>query len=395
MARDYLTYTYDASGRRIGAGGSLAQVSLPTAQTFQIGPGNRVIQANGQSLSYDVSGNLLTDGTNTYTWNARNQLTGITGANSGSFAYDAFGRRMNKTIAGQATSYLHDGDNPFTMTTSGATGTQLSAGTDQWLSTTIDGTPKYYISDALGSVVALVDASGNMVTQYSYEAYGATTQTGAISANPFQYTGRENDGTGLYYYRARYYNPTLMRFLSEDPIGLAGGINNYTYVGGNPVSYTDPFGLMTVVPGGFPREEEMLRQMGENIQNKINRLCPKAKNELQPIFDRWEVRVDPKINSIDHNRSDYAFTDYGNQSTLFFSGFFQLQPILRQGGEPGQSFVGGHEFRHLMDANNRLSPGASAYLKALFEGKASQLAIEKDADSFSSRLTNGDCSCGD
>ena len=251
MARDYLTYTYDASGRRIGAGGSLAQVSLPTAQTFQIGPGNRVIQANGQSLSYDVSGNLLTDGTNTYTWNARNQLTGITGANSGSFAYDAFGRRMNKTIAGQATSYLHDGDNPFTMTTSGATGTQLSAGTDQWLSTTIDGTPKYYISDALGSVVALVDASGNMVTQYSYEAYGATTQTGAISANPFRYTGRENDGTGLYYYRARYYSPTLMRFVSEDPIGLKGGVNLYAYVGGNPVSRFDPRGLEQSPPEAY------------------------------------------------------------------------------------------------------------------------------------------------
>ena len=75
-----------------------------------------------------------------------------------------------------------------------------------------------------------------------YEPYGEVTATGS-SNNPYQYTGRENDGTGLYYYRARYYSPSLKRFISEDPMGLAAGLNEYAYVGGNPVSLIDPLGL--------------------------------------------------------------------------------------------------------------------------------------------------------
>ena len=63
-----------------------------------------------------------------------------------------------------------------------------------------------------------------------------------------QYTGRENDGTGLYYYRARYYSPELARFISEDPIGVAGGLNLFSYVDGDPIAGTDPFGLAVIGP---------------------------------------------------------------------------------------------------------------------------------------------------
>src|SRR5687768_13807633 len=75
--------------------------------------------------------------------------------------------------------------------------------------------------------------------------FGATAVTGEASANSVAFTGRESDGTGLYYYRARYYNPTLGRFISEDPIGFAGGdANLYAYVGNDPISYKDPSGLL-------------------------------------------------------------------------------------------------------------------------------------------------------
>lgn len=67
------------------------------------------------------------------------------------------------------------------------------------------------------------------------EPFGKTAVSGAASANPLQYTGRESDGTGLYYYRARYYSPTFQRFISEDPLGFAGGdVNLYAYVGNSP-----------------------------------------------------------------------------------------------------------------------------------------------------------------
>ena len=79
-----------------------------------------------------------------------------------------------------------------------------------------------YLTDALGSVIGLTDAVGTKVIDYTYGPYGETTAD-ATASNPFQYTGRENDGNGLYYYRARYYSPGMGRFVSSDPIGLAGG----------------------------------------------------------------------------------------------------------------------------------------------------------------------------
>jgi RHS repeat-associated protein len=99
-----------------------------------------------------------------------------------------------------------------------------------------------YLTDALGSTVRLVGAAGAKVVDYTYDPYGNTSADAAVD-NPFQYTGRENDGTGLYYYRARYFSTRMARFISRDPIGLAGGINTYAYIDGNPLSYTDPLGL--------------------------------------------------------------------------------------------------------------------------------------------------------
>ena len=121
------------------------------------------------------------------------------------------------------------------------------------------------LGDALGSTLALTDSTGAVKTEYRYEPYGATTSVGEAIGNAFQYTGRENDGTGLYYYRARYYDPGKGRFTQSDPIGLDGGINTYAYVGGNPVSNTDPTGLALwwVIPpvvGGYFLYQSLDRQ---------------------------------------------------------------------------------------------------------------------------------------
>jgi RHS repeat-associated protein len=114
----------------------------------------------------------------------------------------------------------------------------------------IDGTStSNFLTDALGSSVALSDATGTTQTEYTYDPFEATSSSGTSSANPSQYAGRENDGTGLYYYRARYYNPGLGRFISEDPIGFASGTNFYVYANDNPLSFIDPSGLCSD-PGG-------------------------------------------------------------------------------------------------------------------------------------------------
>ena len=98
------------------------------------------------------------------------------------------------------------------------------------------------LHDGLGSALALTDAAGAVTGEYSYEPFGSTTQAGA-SANASQYTGRENDQTGLYYYRSRYYSPRLQRFISEDGLDfLAGDTNLYAYAGNDPCNSTDPSG---------------------------------------------------------------------------------------------------------------------------------------------------------
>jgi len=78
----------------------------------------------------------------------------------------------------------------------------------------------------------------------TYAPFGTTTSTGQTNTNPFKFTGREDDGTGLYYYRARYYHPGMSRFVSEDPIRFGGGdVNLYSYVWNNPTRFVDPLGL--------------------------------------------------------------------------------------------------------------------------------------------------------
>jgi RHS repeat-associated protein len=117
-------------------------------------------------------------------------------------------------------------------------------------------TKYYYHANNLYSVAALTDQAGAVVERYSYTAYGKPTfhnpttgvplspqPTGSALGNPYLYTGRRLDAeTGLYYYRARYYDPDLGRFLGRDPIGYEGGINLYEYVGDRPLVKTDPSG---------------------------------------------------------------------------------------------------------------------------------------------------------
>lgn len=252
-----LNYTFDNGGQITAINGSLAALSLPAPTTAiaVYDANNRLTSWNGQAISYDAEGNMLTASGRSYTWDSRNRLTRISGTTTASFSYDGAGRRINKTVpqsSNIATALAYDGANPVLETQgSTITGANLTGlGIDSYLSRRDGTTDTYPLTDHLGSTIALTDANGAIVTNYRYEPYGATTRTGSASANPHQYTGRENDGNGLYYYRARYYDPQLMRFISEDPIGLMGGMNSYAYVGGNPTKYRDSFGLTTFQIGG-------------------------------------------------------------------------------------------------------------------------------------------------
>jgi RHS repeat-associated protein len=185
------------------------------------------------------------DGATTYTWDARNRLGAF---GSTTFAYDSFGPRTRNATG---IAFLYDGANAVQeLSGSTVTANLLTGGVDEIFTRTDSAGTRNFLADALGSALALTDSTGAVQTQYSYEPFGKTTATGSASSSTFQYTGRENDGTGMYYYRARYYHPTLGRFISEDPAGFGGGgASFYVYAGDAPAEYDDPSGLKPKDPG--------------------------------------------------------------------------------------------------------------------------------------------------
>lgn len=251
-----LTYTYDAAGQRTSVGGSLARSGLPAAlASATYNAGNQLTAWGATSISHDVNGNLTNDGTNAYTWNARNQLSAMSGGVSASFAYEGTGRRRAKTVGGTTTQFLYDGWNAVQELTSGTPTANLlqGLGIDETFVRTDGAGARALLPDALGSTLELADNSGTLQTHYTYEPFGTTAASGTSSTNAAQFTGRERDGTGAYFNRARYYHPQLQRFLSEDPLGVEGGLNLYAYAGNNPVSQVDPLGLKPEPPyGGGP-----------------------------------------------------------------------------------------------------------------------------------------------
>jgi RHS repeat-associated protein len=246
-----LTYGYDDAGRRSGVGGTFARTGLPQpVASASYNAANQLTQWSTSTLTYDANGNLTNDGVTSSTWDARNRLVSVSGGSTASFQYDALDRRISKTIDGATTEFVYDGVNPV-QEKDGATviaNLLTGLGVDEHFTRTDVAWQQNFLPDGLGSTLALADASGTVATEYTYEPFGKSTVTGAATTNSFQYTGRENDSTGLYYYRARYYNPALQRFISEDPIQLRGGINFYSYVYNDPVNLVDPEGRQGLWP---------------------------------------------------------------------------------------------------------------------------------------------------
>ena len=174
------------------------------------------------------------------------------------YRYDALSRRIERDVNGVITGYVYDGLNILLeYDASDTLLARYSHGqrTDQPLAVARDldasgafeaGEQFFYQADHLGSVRNITDAVGIAVNAYDYDSYGRVEAIVEGIANPFTFTGREVDAeSGLYFYRARYYDPATGRFLKQDPLGFAAGDPNlYRYVLNNPVKFTDPSGLV-------------------------------------------------------------------------------------------------------------------------------------------------------
>lgn len=200
------------------------------------------------TYTYDSNGNLTGDGSRTFTWNALDQLTQlVSGGVTSTYAYDPLGRRKQFAKGGTTKNYFYDA---LDILSDGSNKYLHGSGIDEHLQLDTGTTVHHYLADQLGSTTRLTSSSGSSSAQYLYDPYGSQLSSSSpLSGNPFTYTGREDDQTGLLYYRARYYDPQLEVFISQDPMGDA-----QRYVGGNPLSFVDPLGLDYWIEGSVPGE---------------------------------------------------------------------------------------------------------------------------------------------
>ena len=179
------------------------------------------------------------------------------GSSSVSYSYDHEGLRNAKTVGTTQTKYLWAGSN-LVCATVGSTGTYYIYGTSLAMMIGPDGTLYTYQFNPHGDVTAVINmTTGQAVESYSYDPYGNVTTTTHVTGgidNPFLYCGEYYDEeSGLYYLRARYYDPEIGRFLTEDPVH--DGINWYVYCGNNPVNFIDPSGLTYLIAWSYSKAE--------------------------------------------------------------------------------------------------------------------------------------------
>ena len=220
------------------------------------GWGDLLTSYDGRSFQYDEIGNLLTDGEWTYTWAKDRQLASMSKPGSTlTFTYDADGNRITKTVNGTTTTYTY-ADGRVTHETNGTDTIHYRYDTNgTLLSMNLNGTEYYCLYNGQRDVIGLYDANGNVVVEYTYDAWGRLlTTTGSLAStvgakNPYRYRGYRYDAeTGLYALTTRHYNAQLGRFINADGVIQVGETyqsNLFEYSQNCPASKYDIDGRWT------------------------------------------------------------------------------------------------------------------------------------------------------
>jgi RHS repeat-associated protein len=257
-------FVYGAVGNRL-RGPSQADASVYNEL-------NQLLASRTEEFRYDANGNLIyragladddEDGYEqqgwSYEYDLENRLVkaskvGEHGSRTISFKYDPFGRRIEKKVEetehgeseARITTYVYDNEDIILEISGKNTSRYVHGpGIDEPLAMEQKRNTYFFHADGLGSIVNLTDQRGRVVQSYEYSSFGRMKEQGGEVKQPYGFTGREWDKElGLYYYRARYYDPKAGRFINKDPIGFAGGdVNLYRYVGNDSVNWVDPSGL--------------------------------------------------------------------------------------------------------------------------------------------------------
>jgi RHS repeat-associated protein len=323
-------YTYDPVGNRLSSLG---------VSPYNYNVSNELTATPNATYTYDANGNTLskTDstGTTTYSWDFEDRLTSVTLSAGGTvtFKYDPYGRRIYRSSISGISVFVYDGDN-LVEETNAAGGVvarySQALNIDEPLAMLRSGATSYYNADGLGSITSVSNVAGALAQTYTFDSFGKQTNSAGSLINPFQYTGREFDSeTGLYFYRARYYDPASGRFISEDSLRWRGGTDFYRYTRNNPIDFRDPSGKLSIA-AGFSREclADVLNAM-KILKDRI-KTVPKCEcwflsqglhAPLSLFLDNplYVLKYDPRGNESRQEQDTLAYVNPGDPYDIFLT----------------------------------------------------------------------------
>jgi RHS repeat-associated protein len=336
-----VTYSYDNVGNRLNK-----SVGGTTTQTFTYDADDRVLNTG---YSYDANGNVKSDGNNTYTWDWENVLTESDAGtgNQATYVSDANGLRIQQTNTSGTTNYTVDEDSGYgnVVEERSAANTLIARYDygDDLLRMDRGTATSYYLFDGLGSTRLLTDQNGNVTDTDSYDAYGNVVAHTGTTVNPYLFDGQEEDGTGLYYLRARYMDPGRGEFLGQDPfegdVEDPASLHRYLYASDDPADFDDPSGSVTA-------------RFGYGIEGYVRDLYKSAFPYNDKTFGSWQYynsrgwvpfTVGVKRDTLSYYKPDIfdiTLAQFGDVKPLtptgVVSGFYQ---ISKYGNAYGPAFT--------------------------------------------------------
>ena len=280
------SYIYDAENRLL----SYEEISLDTDELLSTGQYNYDANGNRFEKIKEIygqgdSGSEKAIETWVYQYDYENRLKNVlkNGEAVANYFYDALGKRIQAEEGGEINKFYYDGllailerDSDGEVVSFYTRGLDLGGGIGGIISTKnlhLVGA-SFFHYDSRGNVIELSDEAGVSQASYSYDTYGNEVSRSNGEDNPYRFSTKEYSAlTGLVYFGARYYDPEAGRFLTRDPLGFTGGINQYLYCASDPVNFNDPYGLLTVIIHGLGKHDEgyskrlaeVLRSQGETV----------------------------------------------------------------------------------------------------------------------------------